>query len=60
MKTIILVTLVLSVAFGLRLDIGAKIDLNDAFTLACTDANGPVNYQVSNLPSGVRLYNDKI
>ncbi len=61
MKTIILATLILSVALGLKLQLGTQIDLsNSAVALACTGATGPVTYQAQNLPSGVRLYNDKI
>lgn len=60
MKTILIATLLLTACFGLELKVGAQLNLDKAYSLACSGAQGAITYQASNLPQGVRLYNDKI
>jgi hypothetical protein len=60
MKAIIFAVLLLTACFGLELQVTNQLNLVKDFSLACSGAQGPVTYQASNLPQGVRLYNDKI
>jgi hypothetical protein len=50
MKTIILTVLLIIASFGLQLQIATQLNLDQAYSLACSGAQGQVTYQVDNLP----------
>lgn len=60
MKRLIISVALVSWAVGLQLQIGTQLTLDQAYQLACSNAQGPVTYEAQNLPQGVRLHNDKI
>lgn len=60
MKSILISLLLLTASLSFKLEIGAQITLDQAYQLSCAGAQGPVSYQASNLPAGVRLNNNKI
>lgn len=60
MKRLIISVALVSWAISLQLQIGTQLTLDQAYQLACSDAQGPVTYEAQNLPQGVRLHNDKI
>ena len=60
MKTILFAVLLITTSFGLQLQIATQLNLDQAYSLTCSGAQGQVTYQADNLPQGVRLSNDKI
>lgn len=62
MKSVFFLTflLLLNCSFSLKLQVGQQITLQQAYELACIEAQGQVQYQADNLPAGVRLDGNRI
>ena len=60
MKSLIVLCLIgISLVSAIRLQVDSRVVLENSYELSCSGAQGPVTYEIKNLPAGVTL-NDNV
>lgn len=60
MKQFLLAIILIHAATSCKLNLGAQVNLVDNVLINCQGAQNHVTYGVQNLPSGVRLHNNRL